>query len=134
MSKSLNKVLSSPDKEVKEAKGVLARLFRQILFEDKMNGQRWNALMVRYLNDPRNNIATNGKDRSTCRNNLNKELSRPTMTWKVFRKALHFLGIVRIRFELHIEWPFKRFSKHSLMLEVNSEEKDVNGEAQDDEA
>ena len=83
--------------------------------------------MARYLNDPYNKIPPNPKDRSSARGNLNKELNRNTMTWKVFRKAILFLAPVRatfiIRFEWHTEVPkHYEVSEHSIVLLSTAED------------
>lgn len=107
-------ILNEPDKGMNRATSVLARLFRRILFENQIDVLKWSYLMDRYLDDPRNGIPKNGKDRSSARGNLNKELRRETMTWKVFRKALQFLGPTSIRFEIHLTWPNKKITTHHL--------------------
>lgn len=103
-SEDLDEMLNSPNKGVDKATGVLARLFRQILIDANISTMAWATLMERYLEDPRNRVPKNGKDRSSARGNLNKELRRPTMTWKVFRKGIQFLNIVHVRFEVHATW------------------------------
>lgn len=112
-------ILNEPDKGMGRATGVLARLFRLILVENRIDIPRWSRLMDRYLDDPRNGIPRNGKDRSSARGNLNKELRRETMTWKVFRKALQFLGPVSIRFEVHLTWANKVTSIHHLDMPLH---------------
>ena len=97
--------LNLPDKGVSEASGALSKLFRKITDDIKLNPNQWGVLMVRYLNDPRNDVKKDVKDKSSARGNLNKELMRTSMTWKVFRKGLRFLGPTWIRFEVHMGWP-----------------------------
>ena len=98
-------ILDEQDKGVNEAKGALAFLFRKILFDRNITPIGWARMMNRFLDDPRNGIPPNGKDRSSARGNLNKELRRPRMTWKVFEKAMRFLGLHGLRFEAHLRWP-----------------------------
>lgn len=108
--------LNDPYKGVKNAKGVLAKLFRQALVDLNITTPLWNVKMNRYLNDPRNRIPSHSKDRSSARGNLNKELRRETMTWKVFRKALMFLGPVRATFIVRLEWPNRQTTEHVAHL------------------
>lgn len=70
--------------------------------------------MIKYLDDPRNGIPRDLK--SSARGNLNKELVRDKITWKVFRKALRFLGPSFIRFEIHFEWADGTKSIHGVDL------------------
>lgn len=93
-------LLNTDDKRVGEARGVLSVLFRQLLVVLNIDGWMWDKLMRRYLLDPRNGIQNNSRDRSSARGNLNKELKRDDMTWRVFLKSLNFLDFVRVEFSI----------------------------------
>lgn len=95
-------LLNDPDKRVREARGVLTVLWRQLLFVLSIDGWRWDKLMRKYLADPRNGIQNNSRDRSSARGNLNKELKKDDMSWRVFLKALRFLDTVRVVFTVKI--------------------------------
>lgn len=95
-------ILNDPNKRVGEARGVLSVLWRQLLVARDIDGWRWDKLMKSYLADPRNGIQNNSRDRSSARGNLNKELKRDDMTWRVFLKALNFLNPVRVEFSVKI--------------------------------
>ena len=111
-------MLNEADKGISEAKNVLSRLWRQIVYDLGISPYRWGALMIRYLDDPTNKVPKNGKDRSSVRGNLNKELRRDKMTWKVFFKGLKFLSPLRIRFEVHLSWPGKPDTIHSVTIPI----------------
>lgn len=117
MNEKLTHMLNARDKGAGEASGVLAKLFRQILLDRKITPLHWSNLMMRYLDDPRNGVPRDVKDKSSARGNLNKELVRPRMTWKVFRKGLRFLGPRWVRFEVHFGWENGETSIHKLMLD-----------------
>lgn len=119
MSNEISEMLKSDDKGVSEAKGALSILFRQILLDINLSTIQWNSLMVDYLKNPRNGIPPNGRDRSTARGNLNKELRRPSMTWRNFMRGLAFLNPVKIKFEIHLTWRNKETTIHSLSLKTN---------------
>jgi hypothetical protein len=95
-------LLNDPDKRVGEARGVLSVLWRQLLVVRDIDGWRWDKLMKNFLADPRNGIQNNSRDRSSARGNLNKELKRDDMTWRVFLKALNFLDPIRVVFSVKI--------------------------------
>ena len=61
-------------------------------------------LMTRYLLDPRNGIANNSRQKSSERNNFNRAISKATMTWKQFIKAIRFLGVVGFETEVRLRW------------------------------
>lgn len=119
-SEEITEILTSPDKKVGDAKDALSKLFRIIMADTNLTGYRWDALMTRYLDDPYNHVPKNAKDRSVERGNLNKHLKRPTMTWKVFMKALRFLAPIKIRFEVHLTWANKRTTIHHLDIKTRS--------------
>lgn len=80
---------------------VLSRIFFNMGMELGLSSfTSWDRLMDQYINDARNCIPRNKKDQSSARGNLQKELSKPEMTWKVFLKGIRFLGI--ISFEIKI--------------------------------
>ena len=117
----LKEMLNSEDKQRRQARGVLARLFRQILLDVKMTPLMWNNLMIKYLNDPENGIANTGRERSSARGNLNKELHRPNMTWKVFLKGIRFLRPMKVRFEVHHTMPSGRTSVHGVNVGMENQ-------------
>lgn len=97
-------ILHDPDKKIDEARDVLSKAFRTILREARFSVIDWNTKMPRYLEDPRNRIPQNGKDMSSARGNLSKELSRDTMTWNVFMKGMSFIDPVSVKLTLEIEF------------------------------
>lgn len=95
----LFRLLTSPDKGVGRTygpNGTLSRLFRQILRDRRIGPEKFGALMHDYLNDPRNRVPNNRKDRTSTRGNLGMALQADKMTWKVFCKGLRFLKVVKI--------------------------------------
>lgn len=72
--------------------------------QDKTFLERWNALMISYLSDPKNAIPQNKEAISAARGNLTKELIKSEMTWKVFLKSMRLLQIVKIdfKFKFHL--------------------------------
>ena len=82
--------------------GVLAGLFRQLCNIMSVRAFAWASLMEMYLSNPANGIPQNSKDRATARGNLTKELLREHMSWKVFLKAVRFLGAIRAEFTIKI--------------------------------
>ncbi|MBN22751.1 MAG: hypothetical protein CL678_15810 [Bdellovibrionaceae bacterium] len=121
-------ILHSTTKATEKARDPLAKLFRVILRDINIGVKQWGQLMELYLDNPRHRIPKNGKDRSSARGNLNKELRRSYMTWKVFMKGLSFLNIKHVRIELHATWWNRRVTIHSVGLQLNripEEEKPV---------
>ena len=115
--KNHERVLKDSGKMVSEAHGPLAALFRKILRDQGVSVYRWNMLINDYLNDPRNGIPKNGKDRSSTRGSLQKELFRPSMTFKVFRKALLLLAPEEIELIVKLKWPNGNVTAHSVTMD-----------------
>lgn len=90
----------------KHAKDELTFIFRSIVqakFQKNITFA-WYGLMEKFLNDSSNGIPANGKDRSSARGNMNKALRSGTMSWKIFKVALKFLGAHRVKFQVAIDW------------------------------
>lgn len=115
----LNRVLGAQDKRAREADGVLSRAFRKIMAEMGVTMELWEGNMKRYLQDPRNRIPQNSKDISSARGNLVKELVRGDMSWKVFVKALKFLGPKSVRLKLEITWWNNRTTIHEIPVHTS---------------
>jgi len=119
MSEKKNGFLDEPRMGIGSARGLLARLFRLILWEINFNGLKWNQHMDAYLDDPRHGIPPNVKERSTAKGNLNKELKHDTMTWRVFfEKALPFLNPLKVRFTVQLTWRTGKVTSHSIELHM----------------
>ena len=100
-------------------KGVLANVFRTMMWDLNVYGPRYNSFMEFFLGrtvrrlerkrrekearntdpnkKPINHQEQNRIDRTSARGNINKELSQSTMTWNVFAKGLDFLQIDEFR-------------------------------------
>lgn len=133
MNEDLNRMLQSPDKGASEASGVLAKLWRLILAERNITPLAWNELMKRYLNDPRNGIPADVRERSSARGNLHKELKRPRMTWKVFLKGLRFLNPpFGMEFSVKLYWQKETATVHTLRLGDGQMQLNDDADAPDD--
>lgn len=118
MSNDIFDILSSPTKEEENARGILAKLFRQILADTATSGTKFHHLMTNYLNNPFNGFSHDRKRKSSERSNLMKELARPNMTFKVFVKGIQFLAPVEAVFEVKLKWRDNRTTIHSIPLRV----------------
>lgn len=115
----LDQMMELPDKGATKtagANGILARLWRQMLCDLAISGQRFGTLLQEYVLDPRNHVPNNRKDQISVRGNLTKEFTRPHMTWKVFCKAMRFLNIVKIDFSIRAYHGTGKISDHSTTV------------------
>lgn len=112
-----NEFLNEEKSGADRARGLLARLFRLILWENNFNGIKWAQHMERLLDDPRRGLSRHTKERGILKGNLNKELRDDRMTWNVFfGKALPFLNPLKVRFIVQITWRNHRVTNHSIEL------------------
>ncbi len=91
---NLAKLVTLPDKGVSSTTGiggVLSRLFRQMLYDFNVFGSLYGSLVTRFMNDPLNKIPDNRAYRASKIGNLNKELGKPSMSWKKLIEAIRFL-------------------------------------------
>ena len=111
--------------------GILANLFKGILNDLRITagkGSRWEDLMRNFLNDRRNGIRQNDRDRSSARGNLAKELLKPKMTWKVFCKGMRFIGLTKFEISIVAHHYSGQKTIHSAtvnMVETFEEEEDT---------
>lgn len=99
---------------------ILASMFRTIIDEMAMNHIRLQHLMNMWLNDPKNGIPRNIKDQSSARGNLQKELFKTKMSWKVFCKGLRFLNIVRFEFVIRAHHSNGNITEHTKAVNLGN--------------
>ena len=114
--KRLEGILEDEDKLVSRANGTLSRLWRQILADQGVTWPVWNRLMDDYLNNPRNRVPRHSRGRSSTRGNLNKELSKPNMTWNNLIKGIILLNPVRAKFTMEFKWRRGTVTSHSVVF------------------
>lgn len=93
---------------------VLSRMFNKMVIDFGYSDfNSWDRLMNQYVNDARNCIPRNKKEQSSARGNLQKELLKPEMTWKVFLKGIRFLGISSFEFKINAKHSNGKHTTHS---------------------
>lgn len=109
-STAIEELLRDPGKKVFEATGVLSRIFRQLLVEIDLEEIGFYRLLNDWLNDPANGVSNDFKRRSSARGNFIKELVRPSMTWKVFLKAVKLLKPNSVEFSFGFQFGYKKYT------------------------
>lgn len=74
---------------------------------------KYDDLMTTFVLDKRNCVANNRKDQSSARGNLQKEIFKADMSWKVFTKGLRFLGVRSFEITIKLNHSNGRTSVHS---------------------
>lgn len=82
------------EKDLDKIESVLSTVFKQLQFLLGITIERYNELLKNYIIKAK--VPNTQIDVSSARGNLNKELKKPTMSWKVFIKGLNFLNVVEL--------------------------------------
>lgn len=97
-------MLSAHDKRVREATGLLSRLYRLALMELSITPYRWNFLLDKRLERfAKENEVTHDMI-SNERSNLRKGLNEPDMTYPMFCRGIDFLDAVETHFYVTLTW------------------------------
>jgi len=121
--KDLERMIDAEDKNVHEARGVLAKFYRVILKDMNINLMQYNRQLLKWLDDPRNEIPKDGRTRSFRRGNLVKAVTASDMTWKTFLKGLIIFNPVYIKLDL--EMGFQRGKRTHHSIKVNFTDADL---------
>lgn len=97
---------------------VLFFLFKDMLTQLRVDVMKWGHLMNVFIRKQAP-YYQNRRDFSSLRGNINKELSKGSMSWKVFSKSLQFLGAVRFRITIDVEYENGKVSNHSCIVSFN---------------
>lgn len=103
-------LLKSDDYGRSRVKDALAGLFRTVLSDLEVTAMEWERRVNLYLNNTLKDQAERVSSVSTLRGNINKELSKDEIAWKVFCKSFVVLGMDRVVFEIELH----RFNEVSI--------------------
>jgi hypothetical protein len=115
MADKVQKIISPEG--IKNARNELAHLFRTIAWETGVRGPEWEYKLRKYLEQLGPQLKT-AKDRSYARGNLNAQLMDRKMTWRTFIEAMNFLGALRMRLKVELDWPNNQSSTHTMQVRL----------------
>lgn len=98
----INLMLASHDKRIREASGILSRLYRLVLLERNITPYKWNMLLTSYLDRMAEQPGMSQDTITNERNNLRKGLSEPNMTFGMLTRGLAILNPRRMIFEVEL--------------------------------
>lgn len=87
---------------------------------------KYDSLMNAFVHDKRNCIANNRKDQSSARGNLQKEIFKADMSWKVFTKGLRFLGVRSFELTITLHHQNGRSSIHTESVNLGQPTRVIN--------
>ena len=106
----LEKVLQLPDKGVYQVQGVggvLAQLVRTIWMDNKMRAGDIEQRIGDFVSKARDGLDSKSMANYFNRSNLRRELCRPSMTWKVFIKALRIMRVTKLEIAIRLKYADK---------------------------
>lgn len=124
MADKIKKIIS-PD-GIKAARNELAYLFRLIGWETGVGGPEWEYKLRKVLEQNEKNVPSNPKDRSYARGNLNTQLMDDKMTWNVFKQALQFLGLTKVKLKIECTWPDNTVTLHEMNIRMRNSTRERN--------
>lgn len=99
---------------------ILARFFRIILTDLKIDAERYNSLMQRYIQRAHQN--QNPVVQMEARARLSKDLMKDEMTWKTWIKGvMGFLSVIRIDFTVRLHHSTGRITSHTTTWMTDEE-------------
>jgi hypothetical protein len=116
-------LLSRTDRGINDTagpNGILAKLWRVILYDLNITPMRFGKYMKDYVVNPRNGVPDSKPAQTQARGNLMKVLGKGEMTFKVFMQAMHFIKAVRIRFIIEIEHENGNLTTHSAAVDLST--------------
>lgn len=113
--------------------GIFADIYQDILISSSKNNpiQLWAYYMDKYVKNPANEVEQDKKSLSSARGNINKELHKQSMTWRVFCKGLRFFQI--FNFKITIEFKRKDTGESYIYSRDIDLVSDYNVKEEDDE-
>ena len=120
--KALHQILAaSSGKAVEPVRGiggVLASLWRNILIEIPIKPMQFEVLLNDFVEHAKRSIPENRVSKHFTRGNLRREFSNPTMTFKVFIKAMRFLKIKHITISVELRHSSGRKTLHQTAVDL----------------
>lgn len=107
--------------EVKGVNGVLAGLFRKTLSLIGITPGRFDAKLDQFIAVNKKNNS-NRVARMLTRGNLNRELFKPTMSFKVFMKGLKILGIKRVKITIACEYDVNKTYISDVTVDLGNDD------------
>lgn len=97
-------MLSAADKKIREAQGLLSRLYRLTLYDLNITPYKWTFLLNLYLDRLSQTREMTHDMVQNERNNLKKGLSDTDMTFDMFTRGIDFLDAKEARFGVILEF------------------------------
>jgi hypothetical protein len=100
--------------------GILASMWREILFDLEINGARFDFLCNQFIAKARKGMGDSRVSNYFNRGNLRRELAKPKMTFKALIKALKLLEVIELTISFDLKFRSGKVSYHKKTIDVAS--------------
>lgn len=122
--KTLHQILtSSSGKAVEPVRGiggVLAGLWRNILIDLPVKPMQFEVFLNDFVEHAKRSVPESRVSKHFTRGNLRREFSKPTMTFKVFIKAMRFLKIKHITINVELKHSNGKRTIHQTAVDLGN--------------
>lgn len=125
---SFKQSLASRTKGIEDVHGILAKIYRKVLIDIDLRMERFEYLMQKYDRELSLDNTMTRRAISSEKSNILREMGKPTMSWKVFKKCIGFLRPTNIKFAVELTWANGKTTHTSLkipMSDMDFDEDDV---------
>ena len=135
----LNDLLNDRNKGIEETRGlggILAKLWRKVLYDTSMENSRLEYHLSRYVERARHNMVDPSVAGYYNKGNLRRELAKPALTWKVFIKALRVIDVVHIEIGIKLKHRGGKITLHGVNVNISDDEemmRDETGKSMEDD-
>lgn len=100
MNNDLAKVMRRPDKGLGDVTNELAKMFRQVMWDEQITPTNLKELIEKWEANPYKQVSRNQKTRSRKRSAKIRALAQPQITWRVFVAGLDLFCIEKYTFRV----------------------------------
>lgn len=103
LANDLAKLVNKPNKGVKDSRNVLAKLYRQLMWDREITPLELERIINEYEERAKSNTKDSPMELSRKRSARIRAVAQDQITWSVFRRGLELLGVKRYTLVLAIE-------------------------------
>lgn len=111
LANDLAKLVDKPNKGVKDSRNVLAKLYRQLMWDREITPLELERIINEYEERAKKNTKDSPMELSRKRSARIRAVAQDRITWSVFRRGLELLGVQRYTLVLAIESKDGRIKK-----------------------
>lgn len=115
---AMKELLSTSDKMLPHAHGLLARLWRLVLFELHITPAYWTHSLDKYSIAKNNGIENTPHAIRNYRNNISRQLADTDITFNKFIEGLKIIGVIRFKLTITLYHKNREITEHSVSMDT----------------